>query len=580
MAQRPNIVFVLTDDQGYGELGCHGNPVIRTPHMDALHAESVRLTDYHVGPTCAPTRAGLLTGHYHNSTGVWHTIGGRSLLRRDEWSLATALGEAGYVTGLFGKWHLGDNAPYRPQDRGFQHVVAHGGGGVGQTPDYWRNNYHDDVYAVNGTWTPFEGYCTDVWFREALAFIERHRDRPFFCYLSTNAPHSPYIVDERYSDPYRGRVEHPRRANFYGMISNIDENLGRLRRQLAAWGLAENTIFIFMTDNGSSGGATLDADEFVVAGYNAGMRGLKGSAYEGGHRVPLFIHWPAGGLTQGRDVPQLTANVDLMPTLLELCGVDPGDHGFDGRSLAPLLRGEAGDWPDRVLVTDSQRVARPIKWRKSATMTQRWRLINGAELYDIQADPGQRHDVAAEHPAVVARLRRGYEVWWGKVSQQFDGTIPIPLGERAGEVVRLTTHDWRNDPVACAWNQSLVRAGMACNGYWEVEVAAPGRYHVELRRWPREEDRAVVAAIPGPLKPFDAEIRHGWGGGRGVPLVRAGLRVGDHEVEQPIPPDAVEVTFSVELNAGETRLQTFLYDAEGNDIGAYYVYVTRQASET
>jgi arylsulfatase A-like enzyme len=199
---RPNIVLVITDDQGYGDLGCHGNPVIQTPNMDALHAVSFRLTNFHVGPTCAPTRAGLMTGHYHNSTGVWHTIGGRSLLRADEWSLATALSEHGYVTGLFGKWHLGDNYPYRPQDRGFQYVLTHGGGGVGQTPDYWGNNYNDDVYALNGEWIPFSGYCTDVWFDQALQFIERNRDRPFFCYISTNAPHSPYIVDDSYSDPY------------------------------------------------------------------------------------------------------------------------------------------------------------------------------------------------------------------------------------------------------------------------------------------------------------------------------------------------------------------------------------------
>jgi arylsulfatase A-like enzyme len=211
---RPNIVFVITDDQGYGDLGCHGNPVIQTPNIDALYRESVRLTDFHVGPTCAPTRAGLLTGHFHNSTGVWHTIGGRSLLRRDEWSLATAFSEGGYATGLFGKWHLGDNAPYRPQDRGFQTVVAHGGGGVGQTPDYWGNSYQDDTYAVNGEWTPFEGYCTDIWFNEALTFIDANRDRPFFCYISTNAPHSPYIVDEAYSERYAGKVEHQDRADF------------------------------------------------------------------------------------------------------------------------------------------------------------------------------------------------------------------------------------------------------------------------------------------------------------------------------------------------------------------------------
>ncbi|HHE71570.1 MAG TPA: N-acetylgalactosamine-4-sulfatase [Chloroflexi bacterium] len=571
--ERPNIVFVLTDDQGYGELGCHGNPVIHTPNMDALYRESVRLTDYHVGPTCAPTRAGLMTGHYHNSTGVWHTIGGRSLLRKDEWSLATALSEAGYVTGLFGKWHLGDNYPYRPQDRGFQYVVAHGGGGVGQTNDYWGNNYHDDTYAVNGSWQPFEGYCTDVWFNEALAFIERNRDRPFFCYISTNAPHSPYIVDASYSDPYVGKVEHEERARFYGMITKIDEDLGLLRQQLAAWGLADNTILIFMTDNGTSGGATLDADQFVVAGYNAGMRGIKGSEYEGGHRVPFFLHWPRGGLAEGRDVSQLTANVDIMPTLLELCGVDPGSHTFDGCSLVPLLYGRHEDWPDRIIVTDSQRLAHPVKWRKSATMTQRWRLINGRELYDIHADPEQRHDLAAAFPEVVARLRAGYERWWEKVSQQFDGTIPIAIGQPGVGTTLLTTHDWRNDPVACAWNQAQVRAGMVCNGYWEIDVARPGRYRFELRRWPRQENRGLGEGIPGPLKPFTWVISEGWGGGRALPLVRAGIRVGDFEAEKPIRAHEPYAEFFATLNAGETRLQTFLYDEAGGEIGAYFVYV-------
>ena len=386
MDRKPNVIFVVTDDQGYGELGCHGNPVIHTPHTDELHRVSFRLTNYHVGPTCAPTRAGLMTGHYHNSTGVWHTIGGRSLLCKDEWSLASAFAENGYVTGLFGKWHLGDNYPYRPQDRGFREVVTHGGGGVGNTPDYWGNNYNDDCYAVNGQWTPFEGYCTDVWFDEALKFVERHRDEPFLCFITTNAPHSPYIVDESYSDPYVGQVEHQDRANFYGMITCIDENLGKLRQRLRELGLEENTILIFMTDNGTSGGATLDENRFVIRGYNAGMRGIKGSEYEGGHRVPLFIHWPAGGFNVGRDIPELTANVDMMPTLLELCGIhavhydavdrdavdrDACDRQFDGVSLVPLLREGQMDWPDRIVVTDSQRLTSPIKWRKSATMTQR-----------------------------------------------------------------------------------------------------------------------------------------------------------------------------------------------------------------
>ncbi len=571
----PNIVFVLTDDQGYGELGCHGNPVIRTPNLDILYGESVRLTDYHVGPTCAPTRAGLLTGHYHNSTGVWHTIGGRSLLRRDEWSLATALAAGGYATGLFGKWHLGDNAPYRPQDRGFQHVVAHGGGGVGQTPDYWGNNYQDDVYAVDGEWTPFKGYCTDVWFEQALRFIGRHRDQPFFCYLSTNAPHTPYIVDQAYSDPYVDRVAHQDRANFYGMITAIDENIGRLRNQLDAWDLTENTLVIFMTDNGTSGGAAVDAAQFATDGYNAGMRGIKGSEYDGGHRVPCFFHWPAGGLDQGRDVPQLTANVDIMPTLLALCDVDPGIHTFDGASLVPLLYEQAEVWPDRILVTDSQRVAYPIKWRKSAVMTQQWRLINGAELYAIETDPEQRCDVAGDHPEVVARLREGYESWWERVAVQFDAMIPIPVGQQLDEPVLLTTHDWRNDPVDCAWNQALVRAGHMCNGYWEVEVTRAGCYRFELRRWPRSESRALIDGIPGPLKPFTAAIQDGWGGGRALPLTRAGIRIGDYEAHCAIRPEDACAEFVATLAPGALQLQTFLWDAEENEVGAYFVYVER-----
>ena len=582
MDERPNVVFVLTDDQGYGELGCHGNAVIRTPHMDQLYGESVRFTNFHVGPTCAPTRAGLMTGHYHNSTGVWHTIGGRSLLRRDEYSIARAFSDCGYVTGLFGKWHLGDNAPYRPQDRGFQEVVTHGGGGVGNTPDHWGNNYNDDAYAVNGEWRQFGGYCTDVWFGEALRFIECQRDRPFLCFITTNAPHSPYIVDDAYSVPYVDQVETRDRANFYGMITCIDENLGLLRQRLRNLGIERNTILIFMTDNGTSGGATLDEDQFVIGGYNAGMRGIKGSEYEGGHRVPFFLHWPAGGLTEGRDVAELTANVDVMPTLMELCGMDPEGHVFDGRSLVPLLRGEKADWPDRIMVTDSQRIAYPIKWRKSSTMTNRWRLINGIELYDMSTDPGQRRDVASEHPDVVAALRKGYERWWDKVSQQFDDTIPIPIGAEEGQSVLLNSHDWRNDPVMCAWNQSQVRAGLECNGYWEIEVAVSGRYRFELRRWPREEDRPIVEGIPGELVSY-RDIREGYGGGRAISLVSARIQVAGQEDVRRIAAGDKGIVFTLDLDAGETRLQTALSDADGAagetdtgaSIGAYYVYVER-----
>jgi arylsulfatase A-like enzyme len=229
----PNVVLVVTDDQGYGDLGCHGNPILRTPNLDALYRQSVRLTDFHVGPTCAPTRASLMTGRYCNRTGVWHTIMGRSLLRRDEVTMADVFAAGGYRTGIFGKWHLGDNYPFRPQDRGFHEVLVHGGGGVGQTPDTWGNDYFDDTYLHNGTPEKFSGYCTDVWFDGAMRFIEANRDRPFFAYLATNAPHSPYNVSERYSRPLQGQGRPERQLLRHGREHRREHGPAAGRAQVA-----------------------------------------------------------------------------------------------------------------------------------------------------------------------------------------------------------------------------------------------------------------------------------------------------------------------------------------------------------
>ena len=593
----PNVVFVLTDDQGYGDLSCHGNPVVNTPHIDALYASSVRLTDYHVGPTCAPTRAGLLTGHYANSTGVWHTIGGRSLLRSDEISMADYFRRSGYATGIFGKWHLGDNAPYRPQDRGFDTVVVHGGGGIGQTPDYWGNSYFDDSYWNGESHARFEGYCTDVWFQEALKFIERNRTIPFFCYIPTNAPHSPHLVDPDYSDPYLPVTPHEERAKFYGMLANIDDNVGGLRRRLAELGLAENTILIFMTDNGSAGGVEVDEGQFITSGFNAGMRGQKGSEYDGGHRVPFFLHWPEGGLSTGRDVEEVTANVDILPTLIDLCGLENSEPDrFDGRSLRPLLLPEAGeqfDWPDRALVTDSQRLAHPVKWRKSAVMTDNWRLVNGRELYAIRQDPGQRGDISESHPDVVSDLRAAYESWWQKVSRQYDEDIPIAIGGPGAEKLRLNTHDWRNEDCECAWNQSQVRQGLICNGHWEVEVVESGTYCFTLRRWPDEEGAPISAGLEGGETPSLGQLSIGpavegarqslkeridWGGGVALPVCKARISVAGEEAKSEVGCGEKGLSFSFTLPAGRTHLQTWFETEDGRELGAYYVYIERNSS--
>ena len=363
---RPNVVLVITDDQGYGDIAAHGNPVIKTPNLDKLHDRSVRLTNFHVSPTCAPTRAALMTGRYTDVTGTWHTIMGRSIMNREEVTLAEAFQKSGYRTGMFGKWHLGDNYPYRPHDRGFDTAFYHGGGGVWQTPDYFTNDYFDDTYFRNGQPEKAEGFCTDVWFKNAMEFIAEAKAeaKPFICYLSTNAPHGPMWAPEEYEKMYEG-VEGLREAGFYGMITNIDDNVARLTAFLQQNGLEENTIFIFMTDNGTAAGANV---------WNAGMKGAKGSPYDGGHRVPFFVYWPAGGLVGPKEIDTLTAHIDVLPTLVELCELEkPAGPEVHGKSLKPLLYGKADEWPDRAFATDSQK----------SVMTQQWRMVNQSADGDV-----------------------------------------------------------------------------------------------------------------------------------------------------------------------------------------------------
>ena len=550
---RPNVILVITDDQGYGDLAAHGNPMIETPNLDRLWAESIRLTDFHVDPTCSPTRAALMTGRYSTRTGVWHTIRGRSLMHPDEVTLAEVFAEAGYRTGMIGKWHLGDNFPLRPQDQGFEEAFYHPAGGVGQGPDFFGNDYFDDTYVRNGVLEKVDGYVTDVWFDDALAFIEKRRDEPFFLYLSTNIAHGPYYVEERYAKPYADKGVPDTMARFFGMITNLDENMGRLLAQLDAWDLAENTILIFMTDNGSAEGwANWREQEGTWTGFNAGMRAGKGSEYDGGHRVPFFVRWPQGGLGGGHDADQLTAHIDVLPTLADLCGLDlPDGVALDGTSLASILYGDTEALRDRTLFVHSQRVADPIKWRKSAVMTERWRLVNRDELYDIEADPAQQNDLAAHHPEVVEDLRAAYEAWWTSLSTSFDGYVRIGIGADAENPIHLNPHDWHTtDHEQSIWNHRQVRAGQMGNGYWAVNVAQAGTYEVELRRWPRHLDEPIEAT-------------------------HARLKVGEEQWEQQVSLDATEATFTVTLAPGPTTLQTWLTTPDDQTRGAYFVYVER-----
>jgi len=288
---QPNVILVLTDDQGYGDLACHGNPFVKTPALDKLYQESIRFIDFHVDPCCSPTRAALMTGCYSSRAGVWHTIGGRSLLKEGMTTITDLFNNNGYETGIFGKWHLGENYPLRPQDRGFKEKLVPGSCGFGSNPDYWGNDYFDDTYIHNGISGKYKGYSNTVWFSEAIKYIENNQNKPFFCYISTNVPRAPLKVDEKYLKPYEGQVS-DRLAHYYGMVAKMDEDIGTLLRVLKELNLEQNTILIFMTDNDPCpwfGGIVIDFETgFVKEGYKAGMRGGKIWGYENAHRVPCL----------------------------------------------------------------------------------------------------------------------------------------------------------------------------------------------------------------------------------------------------------------------------------------------------
>lgn len=559
-AGSPNVILILTDDQGYGDLACHGNPHISTPHLDKLHAQSIRLTDFHVSHFCTPSRASLMTGRNASQTGAWRTSSGRTMLHTDEVTMAEVFRDSGYATGIFGKWHLGDSYPHRPQDRGFEDTLWHRCGGLTQISDYWGNDYFDDYYEHNGVFEQFDGYCTDVWFKHAYEFIEENArsGKPFFCYIPTNAPHSPFIVAEEYAAPYRDNPDIPN-PEFYGMITNLDENVGRLRERISKLGIEEDTILIFMTDNGTAAGIKADSnpDGWPDVGYNAGMRGKKASIYDGGHRVPCFVYWPrsgGNGFTGGVDVPELTAHYDWLPTFIELCNLEaPADLKLDGRSILPLLEGEGQSWEERYMIRQYQggvffRFA-PKPWNESVVMSEQWRLVNGAELYDIESDLGQRQDVSGDHPEVVKTLRSVYSNWWQDIEPRLRKAVRNHVGNPAENPVVLTAQDWYMEPFGNpVTNQRKVSKLQGIEGPWLLEVEQGGDYRIRLRQYPEEADGVI-----------DAE--------------QAWVRIGGKEMVVPISSGSKEVVFNLHLLAGPARLESAFIEKNGKRTSAYFAYV-------
>ncbi len=561
--QKPNVVIILTDDHGFGELGVTGNPIVRTPQINRFAAQGASLVKFNVMPVCSPTRACLMTGRYNYRTGVTDTYLGRSMMHPDETTLAEMFAAGGYRTGIFGKWHLGDNYPMRAMDKGFQESLVLNGGGLaqpGDSPDPAdeRGAYFNATLRHNGAWVKTKGYVSDVITEAATQFVAKNDGHPFFVYLPFNCPHLPHQVPDEYrrryegkdfgaaafptnGHPMTGKIDTDDLARVYGMIENIDDNVGRLLARLEELKMADNTIVVLFSDNGCQ----------KHNGYNAGFQGWKGSTFEGGIHQFCFLRWPAG-VKAGRQVDRIAAHIDIAPTLLDLCGVPkPAPVKFDGVSLAPLLRGESVQWKDRALFFQWHRGDAPERYRAFAARSQDWKLVQPLgvgerkwdgrtdfKLFDMANDPFELKDVAAERPDVVAKLKAEYDAWFNDVTSGRDYAVParIYIGAPQENPVLLTRQDWRG--VDANW-------GPKGHGFWEVKVVAGVRYDVRLIFDPLQADGDAT------------------------------LSLGGVSLRQSVKADATECAFKgVALPVGPGRLQASL-ETGSADLGVKYVEVKR-----
>ncbi|MEW6302132.1 MAG: arylsulfatase [Verrucomicrobiota bacterium] len=558
-ATRPNVIIIMTDDQGHGDLGFHGNPKVKTPNLDKFARESVRFENFYVSPVCSPTRASLMTGRYNYRTGIVDTFMGRSMMHPGEVTIAEMLTQVGYRTGIFGKWHLGDNYPMRAMDQGFQESLVCRGGGIGQPSDPPGNTYFDPVLQQNGKPVKKTGYCTDIFTDAAIDFITRHRGTNFFAYIPYNAPHAPLQVPDKYLEIYKAMnlapsefpaKGHPIPANtdadttarVYAMVHNIDDNVGRLLAKLDELKLRSNTIVMFLTDNGPQ-----------HPRYTSGMFERKGSTHEGGIRVPFFLRWP-GMVIGDRSFGLVTAHIDIVPTLLDFCALPrPRNVEFDGRSLAPLLMLQVGQkfsWPDRMLFFQWHRGDAPELYRNFAARSQRYKLVQPAgagnqslppnapfKLYDMLKDPLEQTDIAAQHPDIVQTMRTEYEAWFKYVGEARGYEPPrIYLGAPQENPTTLTRQDWRGPQAQ--WNDKGL-------GHWEVQITRTGAYTFNAQFPP------VSAATVAELK------------------------LDDLVLTQNVPAGASNCVFKTDAKRiGPARLQAAILQGT-NRIGAHYIEVTR-----
>lgn len=466
--ETPNVIIFLSDDQGWGDMGINGNDLIRTPVLDQMAGNGASFDRFYVSPLCAPTRASLLTGKYFLRTGTSWVSKGLENMNTDEVTFAEIFKDAGYATGCFGKWHNGAHYPQNAIGQGFDEFLGFSAG-------HW-SNYFNTSLEHNGKMVKTSGYITDVLTDAALEFIDKNKDQPFLCYVPYNVPHSPHQVPDQYFNYYKNAGLDDELAAIYGMVENMDFNIGRVQDKLKELGLEENTIVIFLSDNGPNGHR-----------YNGGMKGIKGSVHEGGVRVPFYIKW-LGKIQAGTKVESMGAHIDLLPTLADLCNIQlPENLPIDGKSLKPEILGEKTS-TDRVLFEVTSREV--IQPSPGAVRTRQYRMVvenKDTLLYDLDKDPEQHQDISHEHPELVAEYAANYNKWYNQVKPENQEPSSIPLGYSEAPEVTLPAyeakftgkikfeegHGWAHD-----WLKNWVSTSDSI--FWEIEVAEAGEYEVIL----------------------------------------------------------------------------------------------------
>ncbi|MCK4466438.1 MAG: arylsulfatase [Bacteroidales bacterium] len=493
-ADQPNVILIITDDQGYGDLGFYGNPDIKTPVLDKLAKQSTRFSNFYVCPVCAPTRSSIMTGRYSLRTGVYDTYNGGAIMATEETTIAEILRDNGYTTGIFGKWHLGDAYPFRPQDQGFTESLIHPSGGIGQVGDIYNyfkfdSSYFDPVLLQNGKAVETKGYCSDVFTDGAIQFVEANLENPFFLYLSFNAPHTPLQLPEKYYQQYAdlefdtskyGIKGHPIKEmnefhavsarKVYGMVTNIDDNIGRLFDKLNELNIEEKTLVIFITDNGPQ-----------QIRYTAGLRGKKGTVYEGGIKVPCFMHFP-GYFPNDKEIGTAGAHIDLLPTILDFCNIKiPTNICLDGKSLLPLVKTEDVEWAERPLFFHWQR-GYPEPYRNIAVRKGSYKLvghtghdadISDFELFNLSDDPYEMENLSSLKPVIATELKNEFDQWYEEIMKSPNlKPQPIQLGTSFENPVILNRNDAKGS--AGIWAQEKIY------GYWDVAVMEEGYYDISF----------------------------------------------------------------------------------------------------